>query len=256
MSETIETGEELFWAAFGGHFAKVKDVCEAEGLDVNWRHPHTGYTPFNAACHQGHMDIVLYLLSNPGVDVNVPNVQDCTPLYAAGQNGHLRVIEAILASDRTPDIAKRATVLDPNNYANTAAEWARKMNSFPKYGEVTTEDYERNKLNGPAIADLLDDYERDPVAVKGRLFRLPHLRDPFISRSFAIVVFYSDSFLRLGNTTPPNVRRFMEISSHLPLELQMLLCNRMFGSEHDTISLKSSEPAFTWLAKQCASMPE
>jgi len=45
-----------------------------------------------------------------------------------------------------------------------------------------------------------------------------------------------------------NKRRFFRMASQLPLDLQMVLCNRVFGFSKDGISSKNSEPGFRWLA--------
>ena len=43
--------------------------------------------------------------------------------------------------------------------------------------------------------------------------------------------------------------RFFAIASQLPLELQMVLCHRAFGSRKDLILIKHSEPAFKKLTR-------
>lgn len=68
---------------------------------------------------------------------------------------------------------------------------------------------------------------------------------------FAIVVFVSDALLGIGEgataTTPAS--RFFRIALRLPLELQMLLCNKAAGSGNETIYGRDSEVAFKELAK-------
>jgi len=52
-----------------------------------------------------------------------------------------------------------------------------------------------------------------------------------------------------AQTAERNAARFLAIASALPLELQMTLCNWMFGSLKDIIGTNQSEPAFRELAK-------
>ena len=77
----------------------------------------------------------------------------------------------------------------------------------------------------------------------------------FIGHLFALVIFYSDKFLRVKRGilrwTPKSgkVRRFLGICAKLPLDLQMTLCNRAFRSPRSIVSSKDSEPGFKWLAR-------
>ena len=43
--------------------------------------------------------------------------------------------------------------------------------------------------------------------------------------------------------------RFFQIAQELPIEVQMVLCNRNFGAGKDAILAKHSEPAFKRLGK-------
>jgi len=114
----------------------------------------------------------------------------------------------------------------------------------------TEEDYERSKTNGPLCADLIDEYERDPVAVRYRVQRQPGLREYFIGHLFALVIFHSDSFAVINERLArPDTRRFFRLCARLPLEVQMVLCNRMFGSPKDIILSRYSEPGFQLLAR-------
>ena len=87
-----------------------------------------------------------------------------------------------------------------------------------------------------------------------------------------MVVFFADGFVRLAarRQGPParqparnegrdegrdrdrdreeeDGRRFLRVSARLPLELQMVLCNRVFGSGRNGIRSRDSELGFRWL---------
>jgi len=57
-----------------------------------------------------------------------------------------------------------------------------------------------------------------------------------------------------ASSTPTSRKaaRFFQIAQHLPLELQMVLCNRVFGVEKVMVLTKHSEPAFQKLGKLLA----
>ena len=110
--------------------------------------------------------------------------------------------------------------------------------------------FERRKINSPLCADLIDEYELDPVAVRRRLRRQAGLREYFIGHLFALVVFYSDSFVSFNERAAHSYpRRFFRITSQLPLEIQMIICSRAFGSPRDIILSRDSEPSFQLLTR-------
>jgi len=169
----------------------------------------------------------------------------CTPLWYASQEGHLVVVQHLLASGREIDTKMRCTF---NN--KTAAEQGRAMGTADKEDHETEEDFQRSKTNAPLCAELLKEYECDPVTVRHRLRRRPGLREHFIGHLFALVVFHSDSFAVTNErTAPSDTRRFFKMTPRLPLEIQMIICNRVFGSAKDIILSRDSEPGFQLLAR-------
>jgi hypothetical protein len=227
---------------------------ECPQVDVNARET-AGATPFNAACCFGHSDVVALLLAVESVDVNEPDVYNRTPLYMTGRNGQLGVAQFLLASGRTIDTKTKSMAgNDPWNN-KTAAEMARWSGPQARWQSETEEDCQKRKDNCLLIAELIDAYERDPDGVCQELRRLPRIRDPHIGEVFGTVVFLSDDFLTLKAVRQPltasedRARRFFIIALALPMELQMVLCNRLFASGKDIVLGKHSEPAFRKLGK-------
>ena len=77
-------------------------------------------------------------------------------------------------------------------------------------------------------------------------------RDPFISSDlFAQVIFLCDDLLTVraessafSSANNNKEARFFQIARCLPMELQMMLCNRVFGAGKDIVLTKPSELAF------------
>ena len=67
--------------------------------------------------------------------------------------------------------------------------------------DETEEVFQRKKSNSPLCADLIDAYESDPAAVRHRLRRQPGLREYFIGHLLALVVFHSDNFVVINEST-------------------------------------------------------
>ena len=133
----------------------------------------------------------------------------------------------------------------------TAADMARFQGTRAQYPWESDENYARGKQNGPLIATLLESFDADPVTVREQLRELPELRDPFISDLFALVIFLCDDLLVVNAASSLNFKaaRFFEMSRRLLMELQMMLCNRVFGAGKDRVLRKNSEPAFKRLGR-------
>jgi len=207
-----------------------------------------GATSFLKACQKGHKEVVSLLLADPRIDPNKPRNDQSTPLWQASQNGHLVVVQHLLASGREIDTKMKCTF---NN--KTAAEQGRAIGErTTKENNETEEDFQRRKTNSPLCADLIDAYEREPehLQVLHRLRRQPGLREYFIGHLFALVIFFSDSFAIISERTAhADTKRFFGICARLPLEVQMIICNKAFGSPKDIILSRDSEPGFQLLTR-------
>lgn len=258
----------FFIACQEGSTDIVRMALADSRIDVTWPHAE-GHEPFMMACQEGHLDVIFLLLGDPRIDVNKPNLKNGTPLWYAAQRGHLQVVRHLLASDTRIDTARISSF-----NSRTAAEQARAMVHASRAFDETEEDHQRRIANGPLIADLISEYEKDPGGVRWSLRLLPGLRgahspfvdlvdlcvssdltsrsngvDLFIGKVFALVVFFADGFVTERSETPAEVLRFLRVSAKLPLDLQMLLCNRLYGSAREVVSTKVSEEGFLWLAR-------
>lgn len=65
---------------------------------------------------------------------------------------------------------------------------------------------------------------------------------------FAAMVLIADDFVRLApREAGTNTGRFFAMATRLPMEMQMVLCNRTVGIAGDLVLLKNSEHSFRWL---------
>jgi len=205
-----------------------------------------GATPFFMACQEGHKEVVSLLLADPRIDPNKPQNNQSTPLWYATQNGHFVIVQLLLASGREINTKRRSTFKN-----RTAAEQGRGIGRRTiKQADETEEVFQRKKTNSPLCADLINEYEHDPVAARHRLRRQPGLREYFIGHLFALVVFHSDNFVVINERLAHlDIRRYFRLCARLPLEVQMIICNRIFGSPKDIILSRDFEPGFKCLAR-------
>lgn len=83
-------------SALNGDLAKIKQLVEQQGVDVNAQYSSTGGTALMYASLRGHLEIVKYLISK-GADVNAKNDNGLTALMAAsGDKGKLEIIKALV----------------------------------------------------------------------------------------------------------------------------------------------------------------
>jgi len=233
----------FFMACQQGHEKAVKMLLADSRIDPTLR-DFDNKVPFTIACQEGRQKVVSLLLTDPRIDVNAVDRHNSTPLWYAAQNGHLGVVQLLLASDKDINTKTKSTW-----NSTVAAQYARWAATQPKWEGYTDDDPERRRRDCPIIAALIDEYEKAPKPVRDRLRQLPGVRGHFIGQAFALVVFYSDNFVRLRAGKHGDISRFLRLCKLLPMDLQMVLCNRLFGSGRNVVTSIDSEPGFRWLAR-------
>ena len=83
-------------SALNGDLAKIKQLVEQQGVDVNAQYSSTGGTALMYASLRGHLEIVKYLISK-GADVNAKNDDGWTALMYASLRGHLEIVKYLIS---------------------------------------------------------------------------------------------------------------------------------------------------------------
>ena len=193
-------------------------------IDVNVKNGES--TPFHKACEDGSTSCVRLLLKDSRVKVNEPDKYGRTPLGRAALYGHPDVIKWWIASGREMDLGK------PLEWKTDAIGVAM------KFGETE-------------IATLLERFKSDAAKTRHSMRVELGWYDDLAAEIFALVVFVSDGLLQINDTmTNTPASRFFNIARQLPLELQMVLCYRLFGTTTEIIAGKESEAAFKCLARR------
>jgi hypothetical protein len=244
-----------------GRLSVVKYLVRIPGIALN-KLNNGGETPLYIACQEGREDIVAALLAHERVDINKTKYDKGTPLWVASHNGHLSVVQHLLASEKMVNSAMRNEMTERQEtswMSKTASEIANEIAGWSASQEevVAGRNFgdKEKRWNCRLIADLLNSFDQDPSLVRYQLRLLPGIREPYIGEVFALMVFYSDDFLSLKiereemTTRERKAKRFFHITRALPMELQMVLCHRMFKSPKDLVLRKNSELAFKKIAK-------
>lgn len=92
-------GGELAKAAFAGNPEEslaLLTTLLAAGADVNSPHEDYGYTALFWASVRGHIASAQLLLAQPGIQLNITNIDGDTALMAAAEHGHAEIAEMLL----------------------------------------------------------------------------------------------------------------------------------------------------------------
>jgi hypothetical protein len=220
----------LHEAASLGNAAAVSVLLAHPGINVNLR-DSIDCTAFMCAFEHGSVEVAGLMAQDSRVDVNIPS-RFFTPLWYSVHRGEVGLLRHLIASGKPLDVS---TVGRQSGYGGTwtsALETARFTHPFH------------------ASTALLEGYINDPVETLRRV--RAKLRFPCFSAAnlFATVVFLCDGFLqgRRGQGGEPPLR-FFAMAQRLPMELQMVLCHRVYGSTRDSIISRNSEVEFRKLAR-------
>ncbi|MGE3954250.1 MAG: ankyrin repeat domain-containing protein [Parachlamydiales bacterium] len=88
-------------AAFAGDLESVKRLIEEEGADVNLVNSG-GFTALHLAAHQGHTEVLGYLLDK-GADVKQKTEAGCSALHFAAGNGREEIVSTLLSKGAEVD---------------------------------------------------------------------------------------------------------------------------------------------------------
>lgn len=197
-------------------------------LDVNAR-SLCDKTALINACHMGYPERVRILLQRPELDVSTPDLFGCTPFWWTCYSGDLTILKLLIASGKD---------LVPEQGG---------MYNYEYYSPTAIASLLGNSKLFPFLA-LLESYLKEPIKTTMKIQRELGMLDKMVANTFAQVVFVADDLLRVRGKSPTS--SFFNITSRLPLELQMLTCRRVYDDPREIILCRDSEPAFRDLAKK------
>lgn len=138
-----------------GHVEVIRYLLDFKERPIDYNFPDENhFTPFMTACFRGERKVVKMLLEDGRIDVNRPNLFGQNPLWIASREGHLGVVELLLASGREIEGEEGA------------ADIAGAIFQGPLESD---EAFQAKKARGEKIAKLLGWFEKNPQKIRGLL---------------------------------------------------------------------------------------
>lgn len=237
-------------------FAKFKQTRTVQKYlddptkDVNRPISIYGYTILHCMIRAENIDGIKLLLTHPQIDLNRPNFNGGTPIMVSC-GGSIDTMKFLLSDHRfdlNHEDDQGHSLLDYLLFYHRSqhVQWL-----FAIRGEDITLNLGKSYRNlGGASSifristpskPLLENFRDDPKGTVSMLRKkLGYIPFNLIGRLFGLVVLASDGFLSL--TESPNTdgrHRFFRIMTQFPMELQMVICHRVYGSSRNNV--KSSD---------------
>jgi len=236
-SKTTKTQEmpkdsPLCNAVTNDHIGKVKLLLTEPNLDVNWC-TSKGKTALSLACRNKNKYIVTLLFRHPRININFKKSGCKTAFTVAVETNDSELIQMFLKDSRF-DKHQHLKYLACNSHDSGpllfkllfAYELMDYVYFSPRinfiYNKTVYEFYEQRSDNRQKVISL----NQAEFRVKQTLAAELH----------TLVVCVADDYFRLNHiNVNDHTHRFFCMTTILPMELQMLICNRFAGSTNNNI---------------------
>lgn len=217
------------------HLLKDPNLKMGRGEDLGG---HSGSILFGQ-CLRPHSRILRLLLADTRLEMNARTWGRLTVLMQAGKSGgsarksSLRFLHEVAASGRTFDFALRGRF----RFGSLATGF--------QIAELTVLDMLDVIHRNDKVAEMIRLMASDPGEAARQARLALGMTVAAGAKVYALIVFFSDDFLRLRDTIEPGrLPRFIDIAAQLPLDLQQVLCLRVAGCQRQYIPHAASEHAF------------
>uniref|UniRef100_A0A915HP45 Protein kinase domain-containing protein n=1 Tax=Romanomermis culicivorax TaxID=13658 RepID=A0A915HP45_ROMCU len=150
----------LHVACYNGKLEIVKQLVQRTGIDSLTKENLFSETPLhwsvNAATYGKSIELVSFLLRQPGVDINYQGQDGHTALHSACYHGHIRLVQFLLENGADPSLVARPNILH-ESVENSHASSHSSTLSHPEEQTPIVWAYERGHDN---IVTLLKHYKR------------------------------------------------------------------------------------------------
>jgi hypothetical protein len=181
-----------------------------------------GCTALDWCCSRklGVTSTLKLLLQYEVIKVDVPDKYGLIPIDTLIANGDIEKLKVWIASGREID--------------------------FPEFRETIWETGSKSLFK--ETVELYEKALRDPNTTRHFVRKELRWYDEQAAKIFALIVFLCDNFLVVrAEKKKSNEDRFFSIATRLPMELQVIVCQRLFGQDASSIPRDLREEAFLFL---------
>ena len=245
--------------------------------------PDTLNSFFHLAMTKDNREVFAFLLRQPSIDVNAKDWRGLSPLSDAlswpndAKHNHfakLLLLDPRIDADEhnfNPKFKPFVAICLSMNVEilrfwlalGKPVDLNITVNVDERVGEISLRHYVMSKVRDPSyfpedlkFKKLIVKHELEPEDLKFRLSVKLLFRRESAAYIFCLMVFFCDGFLVVGSDhyrwlrSTSSIVRFFEIAAKLPLDLQMLLANKVTGQPSDVIIAPLVEQGFRCLARQ------
>ena len=238
---------QLFKRAASENYLIIVEFLFKNGADI---HYHNDYA-LRISARRGHLDIVKFLIKN-GANINV---LESEALIDSSTNGHYEIVKVLIENGAS--IHTRENVALKNSVHHGYLFVVELLLShFDTEIEHDIDFYRNNRSNLqpltfsfsaqirsniPSVKLLIGEFINDQ---KGTINRL---RKSY-TELFVNVVLVCDGYMSVKDKES-KIGKFMNIMTHLPMELQMKICNNVYGINKENIPSIEFEGKLKYVVK-------
>jgi hypothetical protein len=209
-------------------------------IDINWRHPnHDGRALLHMLVINRHTSTLKRILSHPHVDVNSGDDRGNTPfIWACSSHTRIEAVKILLGDSRTrinvgnlsgPTALSNALRCDNIDAIELMIASGRKIDcdeGDPRYSSAAWA-----SSSHTLSYRLLQRFQRNPETTRRDIQKDLESGTQLIARIYALIVLIGDGYFTIRQNHRASVTaRFFRMTSRLPIELQMVMCHRLFNS--------------------------
>jgi hypothetical protein len=249
---------ELHISTINGDEDEVNLILQDNSINVNWMDPeNNGRSALSLACVNNHPKITSILLAHPEIDVNQKNALGFTPFATTCSRGNLACARLLLEDQRVKlnEPADRTTPLLCIAYygrLEILKYWitsGREMD-LGESGNLINDSIKKAKFRKHVeVLSILEKVRDCPDDIRNEIRIELGWYHEKAAKHFSLLIFLCDGLLGIKGDDNSKTGRFFKIAKKLPLEIQMILCQRLAGSMLENIPFEFRESEFKKLAK-------
>lgn len=211
----------------GGKAISNPDAFITISALVNQQELEEGTSPLWMTAQEGHVDFIRMMLQFPEVEVNLADHDNCTPLWVSARKGKLSVVKMLMALREDLDEGVTANAGTNSWNLTNSREQALIFGHFD-------------------VCNLIDRWAKERHVLRKQLLSELGISEEHACYLFLFVILLNDDYLRFRHTTSTDPKilktlKFFSIVERFSMDIQMVVCNRVYGLSTDIITTAKFE---------------